>query len=216
MTTIKLLLGIFVAFAILFGSSHSQNTSCQSNLGISHTLRGERVKWHKRIRQKTRGIKFLKKNSFQVRAGPVKGTETRQGSETQEHNPTTEWWHVPLWPPKQCTCMPSSLCCVQSKLGMQVHCVGGQRWGSHHSLVGLCSRVFSSLPCFCLFYRSSPNLKSSFFRNFSPSFCSFFGGGGGCQSSSNYKTNSFIASDKIVFATRLQIWFHTADERIHG
>ena len=30
----------------------------------------------------------------------------------------------------------SSLCCVQSELGMQLHCVGGQRGGPHHSVVG--------------------------------------------------------------------------------
>ena len=31
--------------------------------------------------------------------------------------------------------IPSSLCCVQSERGMQVHCVGGQRGGRHHSVV---------------------------------------------------------------------------------
>ena len=63
-------------------------------------------------RTETRGKKFLKKPSFQVRVGPVKRTETRkQGRDekTQEH---------------RCT-------------------------------------------CFCPFYRSIPNLKWNFFRNFS-------------------------------------------------
>ena len=54
------------------------------------------------------------------------------------------------------------------ELGMQVHCIGGQRGGHHHS-VGQCYWVFSSLPCFCTFYRSSPNLKWSFSKTFSPS-----------------------------------------------
>ena len=41
------------------------------------------------------------------------------------------------------------LCCVQNELGMQAHCAGGQSGRHHHSVVGLCSWVFSSLPCFC-------------------------------------------------------------------
>ena len=45
----------------------------------------------------------------------------------------------------QCTCIPSSHCCVQNELGMQVHCTGGQRGGCHHFVVGLCSWV--SHPC---------------------------------------------------------------------
>ena len=62
----------------------------------------------------------------------------------------------------QSTCIPSWLCRQQSELQMQVHCIGGQRRGCHHSVVGLCSWVFSSLPCLCPFYRSTPNLKWSF------------------------------------------------------
>ena len=60
---------------------------------------------------------------------------------------------------------------------MQVHCIGGQRGARHHSVLGLCSWVFSSLPCFCPFYRSSPNLKWSFFRNFFPLVSVFSGRG---------------------------------------
>ena len=33
----------------------------------------------------------------------------------------------------------SPTCCVQSELGMQVNCIGGQRGGFHHLIVGLCS-----------------------------------------------------------------------------
>ena len=44
-------------------------------------------------------------------------------------------------------------------LGFFLHHIGGQRGGLHHSVVELCSSIFSSLPCFCPVYRSSPNLK---------------------------------------------------------
>ena len=44
----------------------------------------------------------------------------------------------PLWPPMQCTWIPSSLCYFtqQSELRMQVYCVGGQRGRRHRSIVG--------------------------------------------------------------------------------
>ena len=107
-------------------------------------------------RTETRGKKFLKKTSFQVRAGPVKRTETRQGWENSRTLPTTEWCRPPLWPPTQCTCIPSSLCCVQSELGMQVHCVGGQRGGRHHSVVG--SVIEFSHPCLVSVLFTGPSL----------------------------------------------------------
>ena len=74
----------------------------------------------------TKGKKILKKSSFQVRNGPEKGWKLGRDEKTQP----------PLWPPTQCTCISSSLCFVQSELRMQVHCVGGQRGGRHHSIVG--------------------------------------------------------------------------------
>ena len=80
--------------------------------------------------------KFQKKNSFQVTPGLISRTETRQGWENSKHYATTECWHPPLWPPTQCICIPSSLCTQQSELAMQVHCVGGQKGGRHHSVVG--------------------------------------------------------------------------------
>ena len=51
------------------------------------------------------------------------------------------------WPLIQCTCIPRSLCTQQSELGMQVHCIGGQREGRHGSAVGrvlgfFCWRLF--------------------------------------------------------------------------
>ena len=82
---------------------------------------------------------------------------------------TTEWWQLPLWRPTQCTWISSSLCFMKSEPGMQVHCIGGQRGGRHHSIVQLV--VFSSflsLPCFCPFYRSIPSMKWSFFQEHFP------------------------------------------------
>ena len=74
------------------------------------------------------------KTLFQVRARPVKGTETRQEWENSIHVAnttlyTTKWCRPAFWPPTQCTFIPiaSSLSCVQNELGMQLHCVGGQR-----------------------------------------------------------------------------------------
>ena len=63
-------------------------------------------------------------------------TKIKQWWENSRAPSTREWWCPPLWPPTQCTCIPSSLCTQQSELGMQVHCIGGQRGGHHHSVVG--------------------------------------------------------------------------------
>ena len=112
--------------------------------------------------QKPKGKGFWKKSSLQVRARPVKRAKQGRDEKTQELNPTTKWWHPPLWPPTQCTCIPSSLCLL-SELGMQVHCVGDQRRGHHHSVVGLCSWVFSSLPCFVLFTGPALTCNEVFF-----------------------------------------------------
>ena len=111
------------------------------------------------------GKRFLEKPSFQVKAWSIKGQKQDSDEETQEHNPTIEWWNPPSWPPLLYTCIPSLLCCVQSELRMQMHCIGGARGRHHHSIVGLWFWVFSSLPCFCPFYRSSPDLNWSFIRN---------------------------------------------------
>ena len=81
----------------------------------------------------TRIKSFWKKAQFQVRAGPVKRAELMQGQKTQEHCSSTEWWRPPLWPSMQCTCICSSPCTQQSELGKQLHCIGGQRGGRHHS-----------------------------------------------------------------------------------
>ena len=53
--------------------------------------------------------KVSEKSYFQVRGGPVKGTETRQGWKNQVYmyHPTMDWWRPPLWPPTQCNCIPS-------------------------------------------------------------------------------------------------------------
>ena len=58
----------------------------------------------------TREKKFSEKTSFQVRARPVKGQKQGRDEKTQEHYHTIELWWPSLWPPTQCTCIPSSLC----------------------------------------------------------------------------------------------------------
>ena len=96
------------------------------------------------------------------RDGPVKSTETRQG---YEKNSTLLYYRV-MAPSSQASSAmhlypyrTSSLWYYTTKwtiIGMQVDCVGDQRGGRHHSVVRKCSSVFSSLPCFCTFYRYIP------------------------------------------------------------
>ena len=85
----------------------------------------------------------------------------------------------------------------QSKLGMQVHCVGGQRGGWHCSVVGWCSWV--SHPCLVSVLFTAPSLTQNevFFRNFFPLVSVLFWG----VSKPTFKYNSF----------QLQIRYHTAD-----
>ena len=116
-------------------------------------------------RAETREKSFWKTSS-QVRAVPVKRTETRQGWENSRTQPYYWMMAPPFWPPKQCTCIPSSLHAKWTRDASAMH------WRPERKAPSLSSRVvflsFSFLPCFCPFYRSSPNLKWSFFRNFFP------------------------------------------------
>ena len=69
-----------------------------------HLLVGSWFRHHQK-EQKVFEI-FLEKTSS--RDGHVKMTETRQGWENPRTPPTMEWWWPPLWPPKQCICIPST------------------------------------------------------------------------------------------------------------
>ena len=118
--------------------------------------------------------KFLKKSLVQVGMDLQKGQKQGRDEKTQEHYITTEWCRPALWPPMQCACIPSSLCCLQNELGLQVHCVWGQRGGCHHSMVvfidGLV-HTFFVYPCcrphffivLCL-YVMAPFLPNSYFK----------------------------------------------------
>ena len=118
------------------------------------------------------------------------------------------WW-PPFLPPTQCTRIPISFCRAQSEqytllyIGMQVHCIGGQRRGRDHSIVGLCFWVSSSLPCLCTFYMSISVWNEVFSETFFLSFCSFWGflnynfKYNSFQLNIILQTNVFIASDKI-------------------
>ena len=57
----------------------------------------------------------------------------------------------------------------QSELGMQVHCIWGQRGSHHHSVVGQCCWVFLIPALFLRILQVPPYLKWTFFRNFYPS-----------------------------------------------
>ena len=113
------------------------------------------------------GGRVSEKNFTSSRNGPEKAHKQSGDEKLQEPYPTTERCRPPLWPPTQCTCTPSLLCYV-SKLGMQVHCVGGQRGGRHRSIVGYGSCNFSSPPWLCTFFQVHPYSKWSFSRNFFP------------------------------------------------
>ena len=128
----------------------------------------------------------------------------------------------------QCTCIPSSFRTQQSKLGMEVRCVGGQRGGHHHSIVEG-SVLVVSLPCLVSALFTGPALnwnELSFFWNIF-SLVSVLWGGFLNQlpkrrqkrltlamklflllTSKNdftLQTNAFIASDEIVSDTHIQI-----------
>ena len=62
----------------------------------------------------------------------------------------------------QCTCIPSSICCVQSEVGMQGHHFEGQ-WGGHHHSVLL---SFLIPAFFCPFFRSIPTWNEAFSDTF--------------------------------------------------
>ena len=59
---------------------------------------------------KNKGEKFLKETSFQIMHWTYKKNRNKAGMRNSRTPPTTEWWRPPLWPPTQCTCIPSSLC----------------------------------------------------------------------------------------------------------
>ena len=146
-----------------------------------------------------RGRGSFCKNFLSSRDESVKRTETGQGWENSRTLPPTEQWLPPLWPPTQCTCIPISLCCVQSELQMQVHCFRGQTGGRHRSVVGSVVE-FSHLYLVSVLLLVHPYLKWIFYVhvNFSPSFCLFL----------------------RCFWTNIQIQlvsprYHTADEHIH-
>ena len=79
---------------------------------------------------------ICEKTSIQIRDGPIKRTEQGRDGKTQEHYNYTLLWNdgdllsglqrnalVSLVLFVVCTCIPHSFCCVQSELGMQVHCI---------------------------------------------------------------------------------------------
>ena len=118
---------------------------------------------------------FLKKISFQVEARPVKRTETRQGWENSRTLPYYGMM-VPSFPGLQCNALSSLVHFIHKEVKYrctQVHCIGGQRAERHHSLVGLCSWVFSSQPCYCLFTGPDLTWNELFSETFSLIFVLF-------------------------------------------
>ena len=126
-------------------------------------------------RTETRGKKFLKKTSFQVRAGPVKRTETRQGWENSRTLPyygmmaasslaSKQGWENARRLPYICKKWAADVgwsSCVLSSL------LGSQRGGRHHSVVGGVVE-FSPLCLVSVLFIGPPLLEMKFFRNFSP------------------------------------------------
>ena len=117
----------------------------------------------------TRGKSFWK-NFISSRDGAEKSTQTRWGWERLENpTPTTEWCQPPLWPPTQCTCIPNSLCYLQTKWTRDASAL---RWrtergpASFHSGVGFWRLSHPHLVCVPF---SAPSLlKIKFFRNVFP------------------------------------------------
>ena len=88
----------------------------------------------------------------------------------QEPYPTTERCRPPLWPPTQCTCIPSSLCyshTTKRTRDASVLCWRPERGpASFRSGVGFLT--LSNPVLFVYFFQLHPYSKRSFFRNFFP------------------------------------------------
>ena len=112
---------------------------------------------------------FLKKTSFQVEMDLKKGQKQGRDEKTQQHYPTTKWQQAPFWPPMQRNCIPSPLCCVQSELGMKVHCIGGQKGGLQHS-VALFLSFFKSIPIWKELFQKNLHLVFVIFGRFLRNF----------------------------------------------
>ena len=87
----------------------------------------------------------------------------------QEPYPTTERCRRPLWPPTQCTCIPSSLCCVSNKWTRDASAL---RWRPERGPASFRSGVgflrLSNPVLSVYFSQLHPYSKWSFFRNFCP------------------------------------------------
>ena len=144
----------------------------------------------------------------------------------QEPYPTTERCRPPLWPPTQCTCIPSSLCCVW--VTKWTRDASALRWRPERGPASFRSGVgflrLSNPVLFVHFFQLHPYSKWSFFRNFSPLVSVLFWGFLNQLSKYNsfhlqirYHTadDVLIASNEIASATHVRTWHHTADKRVH-
>ena len=88
----------------------------------------------------------------------------------QEPYPTSERCRPPLWPPTQCTCIPSSLCC--SHTTKWTRDASALRWRPERGPASFLSGVgflrLSNPVLFVYFFQLHPYSKWSFFRNFFP------------------------------------------------
>ena len=88
----------------------------------------------------------------------------------QEPYPTSERCRPPLWPPTQCTCIPSSLCC--SHTTKWTRDASALRWRPERGPASFRSGVgflrLSNPVLFLYFFQLHPYSKWSFFRNFFP------------------------------------------------
>ena len=117
----------------------------------------------------TRGKSFWSKLYLKLGMHLSQGQKQSRDNKNQEHYPTMEGWWTPLWPPTQCTCIPSSLCYVQSELRASALCWRPERRPpSFRSRVALFSFLTPTL--FLSFVRSFPNSKWKrfFLATFSP------------------------------------------------
>ena len=137
----------------------------------------------------TRGKKVSEKTPFQVRAGTVKRTETRQGWENPRTLPYYEMMAASSLTSKQGWENAKRLPYICKKWEADVQCRVLvflhsliHAWRPERKPPSVRSRVvflsFFTPSLFLSFYRSSPNLKLIFFRNFFPYFLFFFWEGG--------------------------------------
>ena len=156
------------------------------------------------------GEKVSGKNFFASRAGPLKRTEQGRDEKTQQRH--LLWYDgnllsglQPGMRKRKKTTLHLQKMDRRCRVVFLLSFIPG--WTPERRPPSFCSRwrcwVFSSLPCFCPFYRSILTWNEVFFQKLFPLVSVLFWGIS--KSTSKQKTKSFLASNEAVSARHLQL-----------